>query len=91
MVDMPGEAYSPAARLEGAVLGSPLYGDLLDDLEDISRSIGDDTLGSLDFPDYQSTGPSSQRSVVLGQSQQPFTSAVGNGLDQWSSNGVRDP
>ncbi|KAJ3612357.1 hypothetical protein NHX12_020633 [Muraenolepis orangiensis] len=65
MVDMPGEVYSPAARLPGTGLGNPLYGDLLDDLEDLSRSIGDDTLGSMDFPDYQSTGTGSERSVVL--------------------------
>ncbi|CAL8282406.1 peroxisome proliferator-activated receptor alpha [Gadus morhua] len=65
MVDIPGEAHSPAARLRFSMLGSPLYGDLLDDLEDISRSISNDTLGSLDLPDLQSTGPGSERTVIL--------------------------
>ena len=80
MVDIPGEAYSPAARLRFSMLVSPLYGDLLDDLEDISRSISNDTLGSLDLPDLQSTEPGSERTITLGESPQPFSSAVENSL-----------
>ena len=75
MVDIPGEAYSPAARLRFSMLGSPLYGDLLDDLEDISRSISNDTL---ELPDLQSTGPGSERTVILGEERSEGTQQVSN-------------
>ncbi|KAM4615325.1 peroxisome proliferator-activated receptor alpha-like isoform 1-T1 [Polymixia lowei] len=65
MVDMPGDPYSPPSPLGESILDSPLCGDLMEDLEDISQSIGDDTLGSFDFPEYQITGPGSENSIAL--------------------------
>lgn len=38
----------------------------MEDLRDISQSIGDDALG-FDFPEYQSTGSGSNSSVALGE------------------------
>uniref|UniRef100_A0A667ZBH1 Peroxisome proliferator-activated receptor alpha n=1 Tax=Myripristis murdjan TaxID=586833 RepID=A0A667ZBH1_9TELE len=63
MVDMPGDLYSPPSPLGDSLLGSPLCGDLMEGLEDISHSIGDGTLGSFDFSEYQSTG--SESSITL--------------------------
>ncbi|KAL0962798.1 hypothetical protein UPYG_G00345610 [Umbra pygmaea] len=61
-------SYSLPSPLGASVLGSPLCGDLLrdmDDLEDISQSIGDDTLQSLNVdPEYCTTGPGSETSIT---------------------------
>ncbi|XP_071780574.2 peroxisome proliferator-activated receptor alpha a [Centroberyx gerrardi] len=65
MVDMPGGPYSPLSPMGDSLLDSPLCGDLMEDLQDISQSIGDDTLGSFDFPEYQSTGSGSESSITL--------------------------
>uniref|UniRef100_A0A4W6FJN0 Peroxisome proliferator-activated receptor alpha n=1 Tax=Lates calcarifer TaxID=8187 RepID=A0A4W6FJN0_LATCA len=54
----------PPSPLGDSLLDSPLCGDLMEDLRDISQSIGDDTLG-FDFPEYQSTGSGSENSVAL--------------------------
>ncbi|XP_063316638.1 peroxisome proliferator-activated receptor alpha-like isoform X2 [Pelmatolapia mariae] len=61
---MAGDHYSPPSPLGDSLLGSPLCGDLMEDLRDISQSIGDDALG-FDFPEYQSTGSGSNSSVAL--------------------------
>lgn len=63
---MAGDHYSPPSPLGDSLLGSPLCGDLMEDLCDISQSIGDDALG-FDFPEYQSTGSGSNSSVALGE------------------------
>lgn len=70
MVDLPSR-YSPPSPLEVPVLGSPLCGDLIrdiDDLQDLSQSIEDDALSSFDVPEYQSSGPGSgsDSSTVIG-------------------------
>ncbi|XP_029016625.1 peroxisome proliferator-activated receptor alpha-like isoform X2 [Betta splendens] len=52
---MAGDLYSPPSPLGDSLMGSPLCGDLMEDLGDISHSIGADTLG-FDFPQYQSPG-----------------------------------
>ncbi|XP_056133656.1 peroxisome proliferator-activated receptor alpha a isoform X2 [Lampris incognitus] len=62
MVDMPGDPYSSPSPLGDSILDSPLCGDLMGDLEDISQSIGDSALGSFDF---HSTGSGSESSIVL--------------------------
>lgn len=67
MVDMPGDLYSPPSPLGDSLLGSPLCGDLMEGLEDISHSIGDGTLGSFDFSEYRSTGSGSESSITLGE------------------------
>nr|AZI94877.1 peroxisome proliferator-activated receptor alpha [Centropomus viridis] len=61
---MAGDLYSPPSPLGDSLLGSPLCGDLMEDLRDISQSIGDDTLG-FDFPEYQSNGSGSESSIAL--------------------------
>nr|AFH35106.1 peroxisome proliferator-activated receptor alpha [Siganus canaliculatus] len=61
---MAGDLISPPSPLGDSLLDSPLCGDLMEDLRDISQSIGDDTLG-FDFPEYQSTGPGSENSITL--------------------------
>uniref|UniRef100_A0A7N6B313 Nuclear receptor subfamily 1 group C member 1 n=1 Tax=Anabas testudineus TaxID=64144 RepID=A0A7N6B313_ANATE len=61
---MAGDSYSPPSPLGDSLMSSPLCGDLMDDLGDISQSIEDDTLG-FDFPEYQSTGPGSESSIAL--------------------------
>ncbi|XP_030575544.1 peroxisome proliferator-activated receptor alpha a isoform X1 [Archocentrus centrarchus] len=61
---MAGDHYSPPSPLGDSLLSSPLCGDLMEDLHDISQSIGDDTLG-FDFPEYQSTGSGSNSSITL--------------------------
>lgn len=63
---MAGDVLSPPSPLGDSLLGSPLCGDLMEDLRDISRSMGDDTLG-FDFPEYQSTGSGSESSNALGE------------------------
>lgn len=52
---MAGDLYSPPSPLGDSLVGSPLCGDLMEDIGDISHSIGADTLG-FDFPQYQSPG-----------------------------------
>uniref|UniRef100_A0A3Q3H2X9 Peroxisome proliferator-activated receptor alpha a n=1 Tax=Labrus bergylta TaxID=56723 RepID=A0A3Q3H2X9_9LABR len=42
---MAGDLFSPPSPLADSLLDGPLCGDLMDDLRDISQSIGDDTLG----------------------------------------------
>lgn len=64
--DMAGDLYSPPSPLGDSLLDSPLCGDLMEDLRDISQSIGGDTLG-FDFPEYQSTGSGSESSIALGE------------------------
>lgn len=61
---MAGDLFSPPSPLGDSLLGSPLCGDLMEDLRDISQSIGDDTLG-FEFPEYQSTGSGSESSIAL--------------------------
>ncbi|XP_051247848.1 peroxisome proliferator-activated receptor alpha isoform X1 [Dicentrarchus labrax] len=61
---MAGDLFSPPSPLGDSLLDSPLCGDLMDDLRDISQSIGDNTLG-FDFPEYQSTGSGSESSIAL--------------------------
>ncbi|XP_040029643.2 peroxisome proliferator-activated receptor alpha [Gasterosteus aculeatus] len=58
------DLFSPPSPLGDSLLDSPLCGDLMEDLRDISRSIGDDALG-FDFPVYRSTGSGSESSVAL--------------------------
>lgn len=60
------DLFSPPSPLGDSLLDSPLCGDLMEDLRDISRSIGDDALG-FDFPVYRSTGSGSESSVALGE------------------------
>ncbi|CAL1568934.1 unnamed protein product [Knipowitschia caucasica] len=50
---MAGDVYSPPSPLGESLLGSPLCGDLMEDLADISQSIEANSLG-FDFPEYQS-------------------------------------
>lgn len=47
-------------------MDSPLCADLMEDLHDISQSIGDETLG-FDFPEYQRPGSESESSIALGE------------------------
>ncbi|XP_022053376.1 peroxisome proliferator-activated receptor alpha-like isoform X2 [Acanthochromis polyacanthus] len=61
---MAGDLYSPPSPLGDSLLGSPLCGDLMEDLRVISQSIGDDTLG-FDFPEYQSIDSESNSSITL--------------------------
>ncbi|XP_073336915.1 peroxisome proliferator-activated receptor alpha-like isoform X1 [Pagrus major] len=61
---MAGDLFSPPSPLGDSLLDSPLCGDLMEDLRDISQSIGDDTLG-FDFPQYQSAGSGSESSIAL--------------------------
>ncbi|KAM6895429.1 peroxisome proliferator-activated receptor alpha a [Xenentodon cancila] len=60
---MAADLYSPPSPLGDSLLNSPLCGDLIEDLPDISQSIGDVTLG-FDFPEYQSTDSGSS-SITL--------------------------
>ncbi|KAF7653221.1 hypothetical protein LDENG_00086040 [Lucifuga dentata] len=62
---MAGDPYSPPSPLGDSLLDSPLCGVLMEDLGDISQSIEDDTLGSLDFPEYQRNGSESESSITL--------------------------
>uniref|UniRef100_A0A2I4BQJ2 Peroxisome proliferator-activated receptor alpha a n=1 Tax=Austrofundulus limnaeus TaxID=52670 RepID=A0A2I4BQJ2_AUSLI len=61
---MAADLYSPPSPLGHSLLGSPLCGDLIEDLPDISQSIGDDSLG-FDFPEYQSPDSGSRSSITL--------------------------
>ncbi|XP_039998560.1 peroxisome proliferator-activated receptor alpha a isoform X4 [Xiphias gladius] len=61
---MAGDLYSPPSPLGDSLLDSPLCGDLIEDLCDISQSIGDNTLG-FDFPEYQSPCSGSESSIAL--------------------------
>lgn len=63
---MAGDLYSPPSPLGDSLLDSPLCGDLIEDLCDISQSIGDNTLG-FDFPEYQSPCSGSESSIALGE------------------------
>lgn len=70
MVDMESH-YHPPSPLEDSVLGSPLCNDddfigSMEELQDISQSIDNDTLSSLDVPEYQSSSNGSEGSTVLG-------------------------
>ncbi|KAA8580046.1 hypothetical protein FQN60_005581 [Etheostoma spectabile] len=62
---MAGDLFSPPSPLGDSLLDSPLCGDLMADLHNISQSIEDDMLG-FDFPVYQSTGSGSESSIALG-------------------------
>ena len=71
MVDMESH-YHPPSPLEESVLGSPLCADddfmgSMEELQDISQSIDNDTLSSLDVPEYQSSTNGSEGSTVLGE------------------------
>ncbi|KAM6962279.1 peroxisome proliferator-activated receptor alpha a isoform 2-T2 [Tautogolabrus adspersus] len=61
---MAGDLFSPPSPLGDSLLDGPLCGDLMDDLRDISQSIGEDGLG-FDFLEQQSTGSGSECSIVL--------------------------
>lgn len=66
---MAGDVLSPPSPLGDSLLDSPLCGDLIEDLGDISHSIGDSELG-FDFPEYQSAGSGSESSNPLGECHQ---------------------
>lgn len=53
---MAGDDFSPPSPLGDSLLDTPLCGDLMDDLREISHSLGDGSLG-FDFPEYQSPEP----------------------------------
>lgn len=53
---MAGDDFSPPSPLGDSLLDNPLCGDLMDDLREISRSLGDGSLG-FDFPEYQGADP----------------------------------
>ncbi|XP_029707413.1 peroxisome proliferators-activated receptor alpha2 isoform X2 [Takifugu rubripes] len=53
---MAGDDFSPPSPLGDSLLDNPLCGDLMDDLREISHSLGDGSLG-FDFPEYQGTEP----------------------------------
>ncbi|XP_019738653.1 peroxisome proliferator-activated receptor alpha-like [Hippocampus comes] len=61
---MAGDLYCPPSPLGDSLLDSPLCADLMEDLHDISQSIGDETLG-FDFPEYQRPGSASESSIAL--------------------------
>lgn len=72
MVDMESHYHHPPSPLEESVLGSPLCADddfmgSMEELQDISQSIDNDTLSSLDVPEYQSSTNGSEGSTVLGE------------------------
>lgn len=69
---MAGDLYSPPSPLGDSLLDSPLCGDLMEDLRDISQSMGDNGLG-FDFPEYQSTGSGSESSTALGECRYRWT------------------
>ncbi|XP_042597231.1 peroxisome proliferator-activated receptor alpha-like [Cyprinus carpio] len=67
MVDMP-SLYSPSSPLGDPILDSPLYGELIGDmevLEDISQSLSDDAFNSLHVLDSQSSTTAADSSTVL--------------------------
>ncbi|XP_008314094.1 peroxisome proliferator-activated receptor alpha a [Cynoglossus semilaevis] len=57
---MAGDLYSPPSPLGDSLLDSPLCGELMEDLPDISQSMG------FVFPEYQSNGSGSESSTALG-------------------------
>ncbi|CAG5927681.1 unnamed protein product [Menidia menidia] len=62
---MAAELYCPPpSPLGDSLLDSPLCGDLMEDLQDISRSIGGDSLG-FDLTEYESSGSGGKSSVSL--------------------------
>lgn len=61
---MAGDDFSPPSPLGDSLLDHPLCGDLMDDLREISHSLGDGSLG-FDFPEYQSPEP--EGSSTLGE------------------------
>ncbi|XP_077449864.1 peroxisome proliferator-activated receptor alpha a [Stigmatopora argus] len=61
---MAGDLYSPPSPLGDSLLDSPLCDDLMEDLQDISQSIGEDTLG-FDFPEYPSARSESENFIAL--------------------------
>lgn len=63
---MAGDSYSPPSPLGDSLIDGSLCGDLMEDLCDISQSIGDDEL-RFDFPEYQNTGSGSESSLTLGE------------------------
>ncbi|KAJ8006845.1 hypothetical protein DPEC_G00111450 [Dallia pectoralis] len=68
MVDTP-LSFGPPSPLVESLLDGPLCGNLItdmDDLGDLSQSIGDDTIHSFDlYPEYCITGPGSENSITL--------------------------
>lgn len=69
MVDME-SYYHPPSPLGDSVLGSPLCADddfmgSMEELQDISQSIDNDTLSSLDVPEYQPSSNGSEGSTVV--------------------------
>ncbi|KAM9327681.1 peroxisome proliferator-activated receptor alpha-like isoform 2-T2 [Pholidichthys leucotaenia] len=87
---MAGDHYSPPSPLGDSLLDSPLCGDLMEDLRDISQSIGDDTLG-FDFPEYQSTGSGSSSSGppdMLTPASSPSSGVCGTAPSQDESVGA---
>ncbi|XP_063072961.1 peroxisome proliferator-activated receptor alpha a [Engraulis encrasicolus] len=67
MVDMP-SPYSPSSPIGDSALGSPLYGDLLcgmEDLDDLSPSIENDTFNNLDLHEQKSSSTGSECSTAL--------------------------
>lgn len=61
---MAGDDFSPPSPLGDSLLDNPLCGDLMDDLREISHSLGDGSLG-FDFPEYQGAEP--EGSSTLGE------------------------
>ncbi|XP_057711470.1 peroxisome proliferator-activated receptor alpha-like isoform X2 [Corythoichthys intestinalis] len=61
---MAGDLYSPPSPLGDSLLDNPLCEDLMEDLQNISQSIGEDTHG-FDFPEYQSAHSGSENSIAL--------------------------
>lgn len=71
MVDTENHLY-PLTPLEEDDIGSPLSGEFLQDMEniqDISQSLGDDSSGALSLTEFQSlgNGPGSDGSVITGK------------------------
>lgn len=71
MVDTENQLY-PLTPLEEGDIGSPLSGEFLQEMEniqDISQSLGDDSSGALSLTEFQSlgNGPGSDGSVITGK------------------------
>ncbi|KAL6474514.1 hypothetical protein MHYP_G00180750 [Metynnis hypsauchen] len=89
MVDME-SPYSPPSPLEHPVLDSPLCRDFMGgvaDMQDISQSIDEEALSSLDMPEYQSSSmcSSSESSTVidaLTPASSPSSGVCGAGAGQ---------
>lgn len=67
---MAGDDFSPPSPLGDSLLDNPLCGDLMDDLREISQSLGDGSLG-FDFPEYQSAEPEASSTLGEGCGAQP--------------------